>query len=96
MSAVTRLFAALKVELDAAGFGDVVISGTVRKPVKASSGHVYFALEDGQSRIACVLFRGLARSVDLADGQTVTMQGAVEVYGPKGDIQFQAKEVTTE
>ncbi len=88
MNGITRLFDDLSRALAGAGFGQVAITGTVSKLVQSSSGHVYFMLEDSQSKIRCMMPRGVAQKVKLASGETVSLIGSVTIYGPKGDMQF--------
>ncbi len=59
------------------------------------SGHVYFDLKDEKSRVRVALFKNRIRSAHdtLADGLAVQVEGAVEFYGPRGEISLVAERV---
>lgn len=70
-------------------FPEVWVRGEVSRPVRASSGHLYFALKDQGARVDAVLFARQAAglSVALEDGAQVLVRGRVTVYPPQGRYQ---------
>ena len=56
----------------------------------SQSGHLYFALKDRTSRIACVMWRSNAERLDFTpqDGMQVVAFGYVDVYPPAGAYQL--------
>lgn len=71
-------------------FRVVTVRGEVSGLTRAASGHVYFALKDGQSQLRCVLFRRQAEQsgVALRDGLAVRLRAGVSIYEPRGDLQL--------
>lgn len=55
-----------------------------------ASGHWYFSLKDQDSAIACVMFRQhtLRAALMPKDGDSVTVQGHVEIYSRDGKVQL--------
>jgi len=76
-------------------FPDRWVIGEISSFKHAESGHLYFDLKDAESRIPCMMPRGFAlRNRFLPkDGQSVFALGAVTVYAPRGQYQFQVKEI---
>src|SRR5260370_491520 len=70
--------------------GQVWVTGEVTNLRAQSSGHIYFTLEDAESQLNCVLFRGEARESRalLQDGRKVVGQGDLTVYEPRGQYQL--------
>lgn len=71
--------------------GRVWVTGEISNLRLQSSGHVYFSIKDGSAQLACVLFRGEARTVNregLQDGQKVILQGDLTVYEARGQYQL--------
>jgi exodeoxyribonuclease VII large subunit len=73
-----------------ARFNPVRVRGEVSGFSRAASGHCYFSLKDAQGQIRCALFRRAAmnQSVDWRDGLLVDVDGRLDVYGPRGDLQL--------
>jgi len=73
-----------------ARFNPVMVRGEVSGFSRAASGHCYFSLKDEQGQIRCAMFRRAAQlsGVDLRDGQMVEVQGRLDIYGPRGDLQL--------
>ena len=77
----------------AARFGAVAVRGELSGFLRASSGHCYFALKDGDGAPAllrCAMFRRAASLVDFspADGQQVELRGRLGVYEARGELQM--------
>lgn len=86
---IVNLFGRLS-RLLAVEFGDVSVTGTVRKVTVSAAGHMYFCLADGDSRLACIVLHGVTARLGHkpSDGDLVTARGAVMAYAPKGQLQF--------
>lgn len=68
----------------------VWVSGEISNLRRPVSGHQYFTLKDTHTQIGAVLFKGQARNLkfELADGQTVTVMGRINVYEARGTYQI--------
>jgi exodeoxyribonuclease VII large subunit len=86
---VGALCRAIADSLDAR-FNPVAVRGEISGFSRASSGHCYFSLKDGQGQIRCAMFRRAAGFLAFAprDGDTVEVLGRMEVYDPRGDLQL--------
>ena len=86
---VGALCRAIAEALDAR-FNPVAVRGEVSGFSRASSGHCYFSLKDGQGQIRCAMFRRAASLLDFSprDGDMVEVQGRLGVYEPRGDLQL--------
>lgn len=73
-----------------ARFNPAAVRGEVAGFSRAASGHCYFSLKDAQGQIRCAMFRRAAQSLDFnpAEGDLVEVSGRLDVYGPRGDLQF--------
>jgi len=71
------------------------LGGEVSNFRRQSSGHLYFTLQDGQSQIACVLFRGDALHLSFSpeNGQSILCYGRPEIYAPRGQYQWITRHV---
>jgi exodeoxyribonuclease VII large subunit len=78
-------------------FGDVKVVGEISDLMRASSGHVYFTLNDEEhaAQVKVVLFRNDARRTraTLEKGARVLVRGTLTLYEPRGTFQFQARAV---
>lgn len=70
------------------------IQGEVSNCKIHSSGHIYFTLKDGNSAIACVMFKGYRQSNQalLKDGMKIIANGSVSVYEKSGQYQLYVRE----
>ncbi|HEX5659596.1 MAG TPA: exodeoxyribonuclease VII large subunit [Polyangiales bacterium] len=78
-------------------FANISVVGEISDLMRASSGHVYFTLNDEQhaAQIRVVLFRtdaGRTRA-KLENGARVLVRGSCTLYEPRGSYQFQARAV---
>jgi exodeoxyribonuclease VII large subunit len=78
-------------------FANIAVVGEISDLMRASSGHVYFTLNDEQhsAQIRVVLFRtdaGRTRA-KLENGARVMVRGSCTLYEPRGSYQFQARAV---
>ncbi len=81
------------------GYPRVLVRGEVTGFRGANaSGHLYFALKDDRAQLNAVLFRGQARSLKFAlkDGQSVIVEGALNVYEPQGRYSLIASRIEPE
>ncbi len=71
-------------------FSGIQLKGEISNFRPNSTGHLYFALKDNDSKISAVMFRGKAASLDFQpkDGMLVQVKGSVSVYGPQGNYQI--------
>ncbi len=73
-----------------ARFNPVAVRGEITGFSRASSGHCYFTLKDGQGQIRCAMFRRAAGGLDFIprDGELVEVRGQLGVYEARGDLQL--------
>ena len=74
----------------AARFNPLQVRGELSGWTRAASGHCYFTLKDAQGQVRCAMFRRAATSLafEPRDGDSVEVQGKLDVYGPRGDLQL--------
>jgi len=77
------------------GIGSVWVDGEISNLRRQASGHQYFTLKDEGAQLACVLFRGSVRNVELRleDGLRVEALGELSVYEPRGSYQLVVRTV---
>jgi exodeoxyribonuclease VII large subunit len=75
--------------------GTIWVEGEVESVVRASSGHIYFALKDARSQMRAVMWRSDAARLKfrLEDGLSVLCRGRVAIYDRDGKFQFYAQTV---
>ncbi|SFD51684.1 exodeoxyribonuclease VII large subunit [Paracidovorax konjaci] len=73
-----------------ARFNPVAVRGEITGFSRASSGHCYFSVKDGQGQIRCAMFRRAAQLLDFVprDGELVELRGRLGVYEARGDLQL--------
>ncbi|RYF01292.1 MAG: exodeoxyribonuclease VII large subunit [Comamonadaceae bacterium] len=73
-----------------ARFNPVAVRGEITGFSRASSGHCYFTIKDGQGQIRCAMFRRSAGLLDFSprDGELVELRGRIGVYEARGDLQL--------
>ena len=66
------------------------ISGEISNFTRASSGHCYFVLKDGEAQVRCVFFRTRAMQVSfpLRDGLQVEVRAQATLYEARGEFQL--------
>lgn len=71
-------------------FNPVAVRGEISGFSRASSGHCYFQIKDGQGQIRCAMFRRAAALIDFSprDGDLVQVRGRLTVYEARGDLQL--------
>jgi len=79
-----------------ARFNPVRVVGEVSAFARAASGHCYFTLKDESGQLRCAMFR---RSVDglvrmPAEGDRVEVEGRIDLYAPRGDLQLIVERMT--
>jgi exodeoxyribonuclease VII large subunit len=88
-----------RIRLKMERWGDVWVEGELSDVSRATSGHVYFTLNDGveQAQLRGVMFRGDARfaRAKLEDGERVRMLGVLSLYEPRGTFQMLARVALT-
>jgi exodeoxyribonuclease VII large subunit len=77
-----------------ARFGIVSVQGELSGFNRATSGHCYFALKDGQepssAQLRCAMFRTSAQRLafEPRDGDAVELRARIDIYAPRGDMQL--------
>ncbi len=68
-------------------FNRLWVVGEISNFKRASSGHWYFTLKDDKSQIRCNMWRSFTSNVPFrpGDGMAVLVQGALNVYPPRGE-----------
>ncbi len=86
---VSELNAQIKSLLETT-FIQVSVAGEVKNLTTHTSGHLYFTLKDKDSSLRCVMFRGNASRLkfQIQDGMSLTLNGTISVYVPRGDYQL--------
>ena len=78
-------------------YADVLVHGEISDLTRASSGHVYFTLNDDRqpAQLRVVLFKSDARRTraTLENGARVCVRGSLTLYEPRGTYQFMARAV---
>lgn len=66
------------------------VSGEISGFSRATSGHCYFNLKDGQAQVRCVMYRLRAQHVDfpLRDGLHVEVRATPTIYEARGEFQL--------
>ena len=75
---------------------NLVIKGEVSNCKYHSMGHIYFSLKDETGSMPCVMFKGNVLSglkFRLEDGQSVYVQGGIDVYERDGRYQLYARKI---
>ena len=74
------------------------VKGEVSNLKYHSSGHIYFLLKDGKSRLSCVMFRTFADTLDfkLKEGMSVIVTGSVSLYQEAGSVQLYVQKAEQE
>ncbi len=88
VSEVNRLISE-KIELDLT-FQLMLIKGEIAAFNRHSSGHLYFTIQDADSKLKCVMFKSAARHLTFSpdSGQEVILQGRIAVYQKAGEYQL--------
>lgn len=73
-----------------ARFNPVRVQGEVSGFVRAASGHCYFSIKDETGQIRCAMFKRAAQqsTVPWRDGLKVELDGRLDVYGARGELQL--------
>ena len=93
---VSVLVGRVKDALREAFDGRVTVVGEISNFKRHTSGHLYFRLKDAACSIDAVMFRGPAGRVafEPADGLEVVVEGRVDVYDVRGQLQLYAQRMT--
>jgi exodeoxyribonuclease VII large subunit len=77
-------------ELLQGSIGQVWVAGELSDLVRPPSGHIYLTLKEAESQIRAVMWRSAAARLDfdLENGQSVLVQGQLDVYSPRGTYQL--------
>lgn len=71
------------------------VKGEVSNLKFHSSGHIYFSLKDGESKINCVMFKSDAVNLDflLENGMEVSVKARLSIYMKEGNYQLYCREI---
>jgi exodeoxyribonuclease VII large subunit len=74
-------------------YADVWIEGEISNLRVAESGHMYFALKDGDAMLKVVMFRMQARLLRFRpdNGMQIIARGRVTIYDQRGELQLSAE-----
>ena len=64
------------------------IRGEISRWSRARSGHVYLTLRDDDGAIDAVMWASKAPHMDFQEGQEVVAVGSIDLYPPRGQLQF--------
>src|SRR5436190_5213484 len=89
---VTDLVSAIRTTIER-GYTDVWVEGEISNLRISESGHMYFALKDGDALLRVVMFRTQARLLRFRpdNGMQVIARGRVTVYDARGELQLSAE-----
>lgn len=75
------------------GYSDVWVEGEISNFRMAESGHLYFALKDGDALLRVVMFRMQARLLRFKpdNGMQIIARGRVTIYDQRGELQLSAE-----
>ena len=84
--------------MDDFALNHIYVRGEVSNCKYHSSGHIYFTLKDRGGAIACVMFAGNRKGLNLrmTEGMAVIVFGSVSVYERDGRYQLYAREIMQE
>jgi len=93
---VWQLVSQVKAALAEAFPKRVAVVGEISNCKRHSSGHIYFRLKDARASIDAVMFRSHASKLRFSpeDGMEVVVDGRVDVYDVRGQLQFYAERMT--
>jgi len=76
-------------------FPSVWVNGEISNLARPHSGHLYLTLKDDKAQIRAAIWRNTAKAIrfDLQDGQEVIVEGALDVYGPRGSYQLIIRQI---
>ena len=76
-------------------FGYVKIKGEITGFKRASSGHLYFSMKDGDATLSAVCFRGAAGFInfEMADGLQITASGKITTFEGRSNYQIIVEKV---
>jgi exodeoxyribonuclease VII large subunit len=76
----------------------VVVAGEVSNLTIAKSGHAYLTLKDDKAAIKVVAFRGVVSRAkfQMVQGMRLRVTGKLDVYVERGDLQFNAQDLSPE
>jgi exodeoxyribonuclease VII large subunit len=93
---VSALLARVKAALAGAFPGRLSVVGEISNFKRHASGHLYFRLKDAHTSIDVAMFKSAASRLKYApsDGMEVVIDGRVDVYEVRGQLQFYAEAMT--
>ena len=89
---VTDLVSAVRTTIERS-YTDVWVEGEISNFRSAESGHLYFALKDGDALLKVVMFRMQARLLRFKpdNGMQIIARGRITIYDQRGELQLSAE-----
>ena len=89
---VTDLVSAVRTTVER-GYTDVWVEGEISNFRSSESGHLYFALKDGDALLRVVMFRMQARLLRFKpdNGMQIIARGRITIYEQRGELQLSAE-----
>jgi exodeoxyribonuclease VII large subunit len=89
---VTDLVSAVRTTVER-GYTDVWVEGEISNFRSSESGHLYFALKDGDALLRVVMFRMQARLLRFKpdNGMQIIARGRITIYDQRGELQLSAE-----
>ncbi len=77
---------------------NISVKGEVSNCKYHSSGHIYFTIKDKTSQLSCVMFASMRKNLEfkLEEGQSIIVNGNINVYERDGKYQLYARDITKE
>jgi exodeoxyribonuclease VII large subunit len=93
---VSALLARIKQALAGAFSGPVTVVGEISNLKLHTSGHIYFRLKDATATVDAAMFRSAAGRLKFrpTDGLEVVVEGRVDVYEQRGQLQLYVERMT--
>src|SRR6266849_238571 len=89
---VTDLVSAVRTTVERS-YTDVWVEGEISNFRSSESGHLYFALKDGDALLRVVMFRMQARLLRFKpdNGMQIIARGRITIYDARGELQLSAE-----
>jgi len=75
--------------------GTLHVVGELSNLSRPSGGHVYFTMKDDESEVRCVMWQSAVATLKFQplDGLAVIATGTIDVYEPRGQVQFYVRKL---
>jgi len=95
MLTVTALNRLVRAAIHKEMSGTLHVVGELSNLSRPSGGHVYFTMKDDESEVRCVMWQSAASTLKFEplDGMAVIATGTIDVYEPRGQVQFYVRKL---